>query len=150
MRSRWGSIRFGLWTSLAIAVLAPILAAGCSGSPSVAPSPAASPSTPQVVATVSAATPQRAFRRYVTDRISHMDAGLPSGSWDSHQFGPESPDSATFELTVRFTLENPIRKLDSWATYSVTRGGSGQAWTITRISPPVARVLPTPVWGVGP
>jgi len=136
--------------SLVVAVLLCGAAVACSNSPSAVPSESASPPIPQVVATVSATTPQRAFRHYVIDRISHMTAGLPGGSWDSHEFGPESPDSATFELTVRFTLENPTRKLDSWATYSVTRSCPGQPWIITRISPPVGRVLPTPVWTVGP
>ena len=137
--------------TLMVAVLLSVVAAACSNSTSPTPTASASPSLPQVVATVSAATPQSAFNRYLADRLSHMTApGLPSGSWDFHRFGPVSSDSAAFQLTVRFTLENPTRKLDSWATYSVTRGRSGQQWTIARISPPAQRVLPTPVWTVGP
>ncbi len=152
MRLRSRSLRCArMLATLMVAVLLAVVAAACSSSPSSAPTASASPSLPQVVATVSAATPQSAFNRYLTDRLSHMTApGLPSGSWDFHRFGPASSNSATFELTVRFTLENPTRKLDSWSTYSVARSRSGQPGTVARISPPAQRVLPSPLWTVGP
>lgn len=133
---------------LAVALSIAVVAGACAGSPSSVSTPSSSPSLPQVVATVSAATPGSAFSQYVSSHIGRPP--LPNGTWRSHRFGPASPDSATFELTVRFTFGDPLRKADSWATYSVTRTRLGQPWTIARISPPLERVLPAPLRTPGP
>jgi len=137
------AIVFGLLTSACSNGAGP--AAGAS------PSPSPSPSLPYVVARISADTARQAFNRYLTDRISHIyNSAFPGGSWRFHSFGPTTADSATFVLTVRFTLGSPSKKVRSWATYSVTRDPGGQAWAVARISPPAQRVLPSPMWTVGP
>ena len=139
------AIVFGLLTSACSNGAGP--AAGASPSPTPSPSP----SLPYVVARISADTARQAFNRYLTDRISHIyNSAFPGGSWRFHSFGPTTADSATFVLTVRFTLGSPSKKVRSWATYSVTRDPGGQAWAVARISPPAQRVLPSPMWTVGP
>jgi hypothetical protein len=117
------------------------------------PSASASPSAtlPTALATVAAATPQKAFDRYVDERLSEiLDPDFPGAKWDSRGFGPATDRSATILLTVRFKKGEDSAAGESWATYSVTRDEPAGPWRISRISPPAQRMLPSPMWTVGP
>jgi len=143
-----GSVRVA--ALLMAAIVLGLSTSACSKSAGTAAA-SPSPSLPHVVAKVSADTARQAFNRYLTDRISDIyNPAFPGGSWGFRSFGPTTADSATFVLSVRFTLGSPPKQVRSWATYSVTRDKGGRAWTVARISPPAQRVLPAPMWTVGP
>jgi hypothetical protein len=123
----------------------------CSADEEPTASASASASLPTALATVAAATPQKAFDRYVDERLSEiLYPNFPGAKWDSRRFGPATDSSATILLTVRFKMGEDSAAGDSWATYSVTRDELTGPWRISRISPPAQRMLPSPMWTVGP